>query len=222
MRRTLKNIHRCQHLPSPLAPPTVARAWLGKAWTMRRRRGLPSCPRPKESSWDGALGQGHDCRRHGVAALRQRGGRRSDLFQADRWWKAWRHPPLQRWPSGLCGFARWAAGESRASIMSESTIAWSSGVVTLLKVTWLRIFHLLLDVLGETLDPGLPGRTMAVLSVTLTLWGHPFGTRDAWRGLMVERCFVYHIISGGSWQRYAVGSRWRACEDGYAQGVGTV
>lgn len=67
-------------------------------------------------------------------------------------------------------------------------MAASSGVVTLLKVSWLRISSLLPDVSGKTLDLALPDRTMAALSVSLTLLGHRFGTRDAWRGLLVEQC----------------------------------
>jgi hypothetical protein len=101
-------------------------------------------------------------------------------------------------------------------------MAASPGVVTLLKVSWLRIFRLLPHFSGETLDLGLPGRTMAALSVSLTRWGHRFGTRHAWRGLLVERCFIYRVEGGGSRRRGAAGSRRRECEDGCAQSGGTM
>jgi hypothetical protein len=34
---------------------------------------------------------------------------------------------------------------------------------------------------------------MEALSVSFSLSGHHFGTIDAWRGLLVQRCFIYHI-----------------------------
>ena len=81
------------------------------------------------------------------------------------------------------------------------------GAVTLLKVSWLRIFCLLPDVSGETLALGIPDRTMAALLVSLTLWGHRLVTYDAWSGLLVERCFIYRVDSGGSQRHGVVGSR---------------
>ena len=69
-------------------------------------------------------------------------------------------------------------------------MAVSPGVVTLLKASLLRP-RLLLDVPGETLDLGSPGSDDGGSSVSLTLWGHCFGTRDAWRSLLVVWCSIY-------------------------------
>lgn len=135
-------------------------------------------------------------------------------IQADRWRAAWRRPPLlQIGPSNcMCGFVRRAASESRAPTMLEPMMVASLDVITFLKVSWLHFSCLMPHVSGQTLDLDIPDRTMEALSVSLTLWEHRLGTRDAWRGLLVERCFIYNVDDDRSRLRGAAGSRRRACD----------
>jgi hypothetical protein len=58
-------------------------------------------------------------------------------------------------------------------------MAAASAVATLLEALLLQSPASGQDVPGETLDPGLPDRTMASLMVSLYLLGHRLGTHDA-------------------------------------------
>jgi hypothetical protein len=65
------------------------------------------------------------------------------------------------------------------SIQSGLTMALM-GFVALLKASLLRISFPHTYVLGETLHLGLPGQTMATLSVSFSLLEHHFGTNSDW------------------------------------------
>jgi hypothetical protein len=58
--------------------------------------------------------------------------------------------------------------------MSELLMAASSGVVTLLKVSWLRISRFLRDILVKTLNLVFPDWAMAAFKVSLTIWAASF------------------------------------------------
>jgi hypothetical protein len=100
---------------------------------------------------------------------------------------------------GLEAFVMWELGFD--GVGADDGGAWGSrcrveGVL-------LRIFWLMSSCSRETLDLGHLDRTLVTvtLSVSFTLLGHGFGTSDAWRGLLVGRCFIYHVdnIASVSW-----------------------
>ena len=47
---------------------------------------------------------------------------------------------------------------------------------------------------GKNLDQSLLDQTMETLLVSLTHLGNRFGTRDAWRDHLVQRCFIYRQL----------------------------
>ncbi|KAE8781458.1 Proteasome subunit alpha type-3 [Hordeum vulgare] len=78
------------------------------------------------------------------------------------------------------------------------------------------------DAPGETLDLGLPDRTMMAPSMSLFLLGHRFGACVDWKGHKEDQCYIYRKAKGGSRRHDTAEVRRPARVDGYVQDGGVV
>ena len=101
-------------------------------------------------------------------------------------------------------------------IMPTTVMADDGGVFDVVPLSRHRrcsLRHQARDAPGETLDLGLPDRTMMAF-YRFPSWRHRFGVSAGWG--MVERCFISHIDGGGYRRHGAVEARRPMHGDGLA------
>ena len=97
-----------------------------------------------------------------------------------------------------------------------------SDVVSFLRHHRCSLRHQAWGASGETLDLGLPDRTMMTPLVPFALLGASFGASVGWRELEKERYSIYRKADCGS-RRHGTAEFWRrARADGYMQDDGAI